>query len=575
MTTPVRADARHLFKGVIPAPAGLGIIKALEKLGVVLKQEQIPMIQFDAGLPCHDRPQNVKDELGNYAEKDQAPYSRYPYGEAICEDDVLPEAARFHEAVTGIHTEPDRLVLTEGSTPALNHMIRMFPMEKARKDGKRLGEGCALETFELSYPLYDLPANEAGMYTKEDPRYTPGGGEITKMIKLNTEIEVGDGFAIKSKSWKLNRQSLIDSFTANRDRATTMVYSNPANPTGYALSEAEEDFVAGELLKDFQYRKAHGVPAKLVIEDIAYITMMADDNYKPYLLVHAFDKMIREEEAKAQPDKEKLQQMHECKETVVTTHSLSKAAAVAGDRVAYTEANPAIVNALRESYTREMLSYSNAGLHAALGALAAGKPDRTVMKEYSERSKYLEEGINNAYFKTVAEADPKLDFTEEQLRTTMPFPNKADGSFFTVMNLKPLLGQKVDPEFVDKVKSYIAKIPNEGLRNSFGEVFANGVINEKDLPLYFLFKTLEHGGAAVSTVGLKDATIRFSTGVTDLPDVERAVKATEAFFKNDPAYLNGVKEFMQKVPTTTVDTHYTIDVSHLAEKGAIARAVWA
>ena len=621
MTTEIPAgpeqDISNHFDGMLPTPEGLGIIKSLDSLANVLGKEfnetqpdgtvLRKVLKFAAGLPHHARPAQVGGELNKYADMEHADYARYGWRpgdrfedrDGITEADVLIDAARFHAQITGIpvpETEEGkksavkRFVLTEGSTPALNHLIRMMPLQKAKMLEKQpdgtfkyppLGAGCVLETFELSYPLYEIPAQQMNMYREDDPagRATPDNGRITASIKLDTDISVEDGQAIKSNAWKLNKASLTASFEANRDKTATFVFSNPSNPSGFSLSKDEMDFMAGELLKDFEYRRTHNVPAKLVIEDIAYITMM-DKTHPPYLLTHAFDAMIKAEQEKAQPDEARILLMKQCKETVITEHSVSKALGVAGDRVAYTEGNPALVNALRESYTQDMLSYSNAGLYAAKGAFQAGiDPNEQdaiagTMQTYFNRVKALETGMNNAYFQMLG--TEKLALTKEQLDGTMPFPNNSSGSFFTVMNLKPLIGQEVTPELIAEIRKYIGRIDNEGIRNSFDNpapLFKDGKINdEKDLSLYFMFKTHELSAThtAVCPVPLQDGRVRFAVGITDENEIARAVEAAGDFFQKDEAYKRGVASFHAEEPATTIDPKYTVDVSHLAEKGAIA-----
>jgi aspartate/methionine/tyrosine aminotransferase len=527
-------NVSNLFLDLIPKPQGLGIIKALAELATVFEKEKIAVLKFDAGLPDHERPDSVGKALIEYGNQKEAPYSRYPSKEgSISESSVLPSAVQYHKEVVGIESDVSRFVLTEGSTPALNHMIRMMALEKAKADGKKIGENCVLETFELSYPLYSLPANDVGI-------------SVSSSIKLETEIDIEDGKVIQSKPWQLNKNSLEQSFINNRDKVTTFVFSSPSNPSGYNLSVDETDFIAEKLTEDLKYRKENGLPAKLVIQDIAYITMMHDDNFKPYTLVHSFNKLIEQEKNKTEINQERLELLEQAKETVLTIHSLSKAAGLPGDRVAYTEGNPELINYLREAYTRDMLSYSNSGLHIAKAAFEAGAPDRNVMNEYSHRIEALEEGINKSYYKVIA--DLNIPANSKQIKDTMPFPNKCSGSFFTVMNLKPLVGQQVDIDFVNKVQSYIDKIPNEGIRNSFGKIFENNQINEKDLPLYMMFKTLEHSGTAISTVPLKDGMVRFSVGITPVDDVKKSVASISEFFNNDPLYKEAVLSCIQKSP---------------------------
>lgn len=554
-------NTRQNFQGLIPPAEGLGIIKALEQLAVAMGKQGTKVIKLDAGLPNHKRPPEVQQALRDYAEEEYGPYSRYPNKkegdgkDPISEGAVLDIGAQYHTKITGVETSKERIVLTEGSTPALNHYIRMMAMQKARTDGKRLGEGCALEIFQLSYPLYELPAKDVGV-------------EISDGIKLNTQIDVQDGMAVQSKSWSLNKESLRQSFETNRDKVTTFVFSDPANPSGYKLSKEETDFVAEELLKDFHYRKAHGVAAKMVIQDIAYLTMRKDNSEKPYLLVHAFDKMIE-----AEHDETRKQELRECRETILTVHSLSKAAGLPGDRVAYTEGNPELVNALRESYTRDMLSYSNASLHIAKACFEAGingslntNENQAIMQEYGKRVDTFERGANAGYFNLLAEKELKL--TKEEIRATMPFPNQSGGSFFTVMNMKPLVGQPVSQEFVQEVKDSIAQIPNEGIRNTFGEVFKNGIINESDLPLYFMFRTQQLTGTALSAVPLKDGTIRISVGDTHIPMVQEAVRVAQQFFEKDETYLEGIRAMCEKKPETEVGVlRYVIDkVTHFVHE---------
>lgn len=554
-------DMRELFGNMIPPASGLGIIKALEVLASRMEKDGKTVIKFDAGLPDHARDKKVKDELALYAQDDFAHYARYQIDPSkINEQSVLPDAYKYHTEVVGLDVAKDtnhfqdknetpegRFLITEGSTPVLNHAIRLQAMEKARLDGRALGEGCVLELFELTYPLYELPAKDAGM--------TVANGGVTKDIKIFSKIDVKDGQPIVSQPFQIDRASLSASFDRNRHKVATLVFCNPANPSGYKLSEDEMDFMADELLQDFRIRRLDGIPAKLVIEDIAYLTMMHDENDKPYTLAHAFHKKIDAELAKDKPDHALIQELRACRETVLTIHSLSKAAAEAGDRVAYTEGNPVLINALRELYVRDMLSHSNPPLHAARGAFQAGKPPREVMGGYSERVKTFEQGMNDAFFNVVAQDDMAL--TEAQIQRALPFSNQSSGSFFTVMSLKPLLGQAIDPATAENVKTWIGRIENEGIRNSFGKVFENDTINdEKDLALYFMFKTLEHGGKAISCVPLSGGMVRFSMGMTPVDKVQEAVEAAKQFFAEDPVYRRAIAE---RGPDAKVEAAYRID----------------
>lgn len=571
LTPEPHLDAADSFADMLPTPEGLGIIKSLDELATILGKEEKDgqkvntVLKFAAGLPDHKRPKQVQAELHKYADLEYAQYARYPTGTGINEDDVREDAAKYHTEVSGIATDKSRIALSEGSTPALNHLIRMMPLQKAKKrneDGSfpALGQGCVLELFEQSYPLYKIPANQMNM--------TLENGGITQLIKLDTDVTVEDGKPLQSKPWKLNKASVIKSFEANRDKIATLVFSS--NPSGSNFDKEETDFLAQELLKDFEYRTTHEpkIPAKLVIQDIAYFTMRAPGT-EPYLLVHAFDKMI-EEQSKILPRTEevaaKLLMMKRCKETIITEHSLSKAEGVAGDRVAYAEGNPTLINALRETYTQDMLSYSNAGLHAAKGAYAAGMDHERqletaeIMKEYFTRRDALEQGMNRAYSKLLA--DKGLELTQDQIEGTMPFPNSSSESFFTVMNLKPLLGQPVDPDFVARVQSYIDQIKDEGIRNSFGTIFKDGKINEDDLPLYFMFKTQELSSThtAVCAVPLKNSggLIRFSVGITPVDKVNQAVEAASEFFQKDPTYLRGIASYHKDTPATQIDTKFKV-----------------
>ncbi len=549
-------DAGKLFFGQIPKPAGLGIIKALEVLSTIKGREGDHITQFGAGLPDHKRPKKVNERLSEYAQKEKAEYSRYPVDDnSISEAKVLPYAAAYHKEVVGVDSTPDRFVLTEGSTPALNILIKMQAKEKAKLDGKRTGENCVLEVFQLTYPLYEIPAEDAGI-------------KVDRGIKLDIELDIQDGQPVVSKSFQLNKQSVKDTLVRNRMKTVVRAFSDPSNPSGYKMTNDETDWYTNELFEDYLVRKENLIPAAITIQDIAYLTMMHDDNYKPYLLCHAVDKMIKEETEK-NPGSERLTSLKEFKETIVTVHSLSKAAAEAGDRVAYTEGNPVIIEALRESYTREMLSFSNASLYAAMGAFEAGMPDREVMKEYSKRVIALEEGVNQEYFKVISKNG--MEMSKEQIAATIPFPAKSSGGFFTVMNLKPLVGAEVPAEFVDKVKADIARIDNEGIRNSFGEVFKDNKISEKDLPLYLMYKTLEHGDVGVSTVALRDGMVRFSTGRTPIDDVNKAIGSLGQFFAKDMVYLNAVKNYRDKIPSSELSELYTITEQGVAHKVA-ARA---
>ena len=540
-----RRDTREIFGGFLPKPAGLGSIKALAELGAVLKANGNDILFFDAGLPDHARPQEVKNNLMVYAEMDHADYSRYPRLEGqISEALVFPLAAKYHADVIGIHRSQDRFALAEGSTPILDILIKMMTMQKARTDGKALGKDCGLETFQLSYPLYKIPAEDVVM-------------TVSRSMFIETTLDVVDGQPIQPEPWKLNKQSVIDSFKHQRDnfQLSVFVFSSPANPSGYKLSNDETDFLAEEILRDYKLRRERNLPAKLVIEDIAYITMMHDDEVRPYTLVHAFERMIAEENRKrGAADKQLLSDLTEAMSTVVTVHSLSKAAGEAGDRVAYAEGDETIISQVREAWTRMILSYANASLYAAKGAFEAGPPSREVMSEYSRRVKALEGGMNEAYFSLIEREDIAL--SAETIRETMPFPARSGGSFFTVMNLKPLIGQKVSDEFISQVQAYIDQIGNEGIRRSFGNIFVGGRINESDLPLYLMMKTLEYGGTAVSCVPLQDGMVRFAAGITPVADVKKAVAATKEFMLRDPAYLTGVKEIAAKFnsPSSTVES---------------------
>lgn len=528
-------STREIFGNFMPKPAGLGSIKALAELGTVLRNDGLEVLALDAGLPDHKRPEKVKERLREYADLDHDDYARYPrLPGQISEATVLPYVAEYHKAVVGLDRTIRNFTLTEGSTPALDILITMMALEKARQDKKALGEACCLETFELSYPLYPIPSDDVAM-------------SHTGTIKIRTELDIQDGEVIQPKPWQLDRQSVTDSFEYQRNNfdVSVFTFSSPANPTGYQPSNDETDFMAQEVLKDYILRKGAGKAAKLVIEDIAYITMVHDDNAKPYTLAHAFEKMISEEAAKGESaDTELLTNMKEAMRTIVTVHSLSKAAAEAGGRVAYSEGDEKIISQIREVYTRRMLSYANAGLYAALGAFEAGAPDREVMQEYSRRVKALENGMNETYFSLIERED--LAMTVGGIKETMPFPAISSGSFFTVMNLKPLVGQEVSEEFVARVRGFIEQIDNEGMKNSFGEIFKGGKINEKDLPLYFMMKTLEHGGTAVTCVPLYDGMVRFTVGITKIDEVEKAVASAREFLLNDPAYLRGVKEMAEK-----------------------------
>ena len=491
-----------------------GPIMAMMKLLEVREKQGINDIAFAAGLPDHEVPREIKEALSAMAEADRSPYSKYDPTSAWSEETLRPGIAAFHERHFGFKFPEAQVGISLGSTTALDAVASITQ----RAESKAL----VIDPF---YPLVSLPVK----------RY---GGTVDNSTKLFTEIDVEDGAPRQSKRWQLNMVSLWDALENNRESATMLYLNFPSNPTGYSPTPEEYQQIANILADDIMMRRELGLGSIVILEDIAYATMMHDGK-KFYGINNAVHDLLEKT-----TDPERREILQELAESSVTAHSFSKAFAIAGDRVAYyASAGKELFAAVNTKLAEVVLTQPRGTLAAMKGALDIGDVNHNSMQEYSHRLRAFERGFNAVTEKWMVSKQPKeVDVASKGfmcfVRRKLPVQAEADAGFFSTAMVKLLIGLAIKPETVEKLESQISLIEKESIRRELDGIFADGKINDaRDAALWLLAE------ANVGAVPLTNGRLRFSVGQTDGESIKEALsRIDKALMENiaPPSYARAM-----------------------------------
>ena len=365
--------------------ANKGPILALMKLLAVRKNNGKDDIALAAGLPDHDVPEAVKSELGRAAQLDQSPYLKYDLKSPYNEGQLHPDIAAFHQKQFGVSFTPDEVHIAAGSTPVLGAVAYVTQKQfyDTVNDVNNLPQIQKYQTQALmvnpAYPLMTLPI-------------TRQNGVVNNTTRLVSELDVdaqGKPFQTGGR-WKLDldsfRQARAEGRKAPEKGGATMLYLNfPSNPTGYAPTPEEYQEIAKLLAEDVYLRQEQKLPKMVILEDIAYATMMHGSR-KYYTLNNAV-------EALKPLNPELYQQLNQA---IIVAHSFSKAFAVAGQRVSYyASKNPQLLEAVYGQIIEMELTPSAGTLATMKGCLNAGEVVKEAMLKYGNRLRFFEEEYNN------------------------------------------------------------------------------------------------------------------------------------------------------------------------------------
>lgn len=465
----------------------LGIILAMVQLKKVRDIKGKKDITFAAGLPDGVVPEEVKIELAKMSHMKTSPYLLYDLTSEYSIDNLSAKLANFHNKKFKTHFSANQVRFTAGSTPVIHAVA-----------GITQSIGSQAVVISPSYPLYDLPVE---MY----------GGSINKEAKF---MPISD--EKNDARWGIDYASLKNVL---KKVTPSLIYLNfPGNPTGYAPTLEESKKIVKILLEHIQLCWNTGIRAPLILEDIAYATMMHDK--KRFYGIHNAISYFYSE---ASLEEKKL--LHELEQSLVVVHSFSKAFAIAGDRAGYfVTLNENLYDEISRKMTVIDLTFGRGALAAVTGALKAGDVNLNDMHEYQKRIRHFEIELNNVIYAWAEKRNIKNDF----LKYILPVQAKADAGFFSLTFFDLLHGQEVSKDIIDSIHDQINQL-SENSKNEFLNIFENGKINNSiDAALWLAEKA---GVIAVPISHSEKLMLRFSVGQTPIPAISEGLRRIQEAIK--------------------------------------------
>ncbi len=487
-----------------------GVIMALMKLYEVREKRNIKDISFGAGLPDHDVPEEVHVTMGEAAKAKKAYYPKYDPRAKFFEETLKPRIAEFHEKTFGIKYQSEGIAAAAGSTPVLTCVA-----------GITQEYGTKTLVFSPDYPVFKGSVESAG-------------GSIDRTARLYTKLDAKDGKPKKDR-WQIDYDSVRHALDNNRKNATLLYLNFPSNPTGYSPTKKEYTTLVEALLEDVKKRRSEGLPKMVILEDIAYSTMMHDG--KEFFSINA----IIEDMLKHTNDPKRKNLLKELEQSVVTAHSFSKAFAVAGHRVAYyASKNTKLIETIDARMRDWDLTPSMSGLAAMQGALDKGEVDKEAMKEYGLRLRYFEKYMNDIVKSWLTECNDwahlgKRKFSQ-LVASNSPVQAKADAGFFSSTFFNFLKDQPVDAQTIATLKTQIKALPTPKLKKEFENIFEHNRINNAlDASLWLL------QNANILAIPIAQRTpddtniqLRFSVGGTNIATIKKGLDDMKAAFSKLP-----------------------------------------
>lgn len=526
----------------------LGPILATMRLLMLRKSEGKQDISFGAGLPDAKVPEEIKDFLIEAMGWNLSPYFKYQPDAEINEDALKPEVCKLHKKLIGDDIPEQLFGLSAGSTPLIDAVVRAT-----------IGPGDKALSISPSYLLTTLPV-------------ALQGGESEMSARLVTSHHVDEtGNHYEGDRFQIDYVSLKRMLDENRESAKLFYLNEPGNPSGFSGTMEEKKKTVEVFLGDLRERKTLGKDSMVILEDIPYATMM-HDRKKYVSLFSAIDEMKKETAASG--DTEKLELLGELENSIVVSHSFSKAFSIAGDRVAYFAArNEELFYVANNIKTVNDLTPSRSGLAAMKAATEVGGVDQDAMDEYSKRLRRFEDGLNSIVENWVERNAPAGidEYYKERLK---PVPAKADAGFFITTIFDALDGQAISEDKKDELLGQISRLKNPSDRAFFTnkvdgrELFdGNKVNNARDAACWLLV----HANIMPVPLG-KDSEghtiLRFSVGQTNIETLDRALEQIEKAFDQyleapDPAKFQKpspktaeVRYSQQLVTGESVFSHY-------------------
>ncbi|MEM7617662.1 MAG: pyridoxal phosphate-dependent aminotransferase, partial [Pseudomonadota bacterium] len=484
------ASPKHLLLNPKFIIGGVSLITAMNSFKKILSAYGVEITSFGAGLPDHARPQPLSDVLQKiYLGKSFYPkYAKTEANSAIDfeEPPLKKRLAKFHAKEFGTQINPQNIIITAGSTPVLETMIKL-----------------TMDPTKNNVALTITPEYPNGVASV--PKYNGTVDRTARFIPvINSTKEQYDKNGVPANRWQIDRASVIKALDNNRSKATYFYLNFPGNPTGYSPTADEYKKFAVILLKDIYCRRQQDLPPIAILEDIAYATMMHNDR-KYYSMQNAIDDL--KSEYKNNILVKSL--LRDLENSLVTTHSFSKAFAIPGERFAYTTSkNQELLGNLNKAYLSETLTNGLLTIAAGVGAMDTGSVNKQAMQKYHDRLRFLEGGLNNIN------------------GLNNPITAQADAGFFTLANFKALHGKKLDRQTLNKIIDDVNKIEDSGQKQLLlKDAFKNGRINNaKDLSLWLL------SVAKIETIPINsyklqpsDLYVRLSVGQVTIKDINKAL----------------------------------------------------
>ena len=224
------------------------------------------------------------------------------------------------------------------------------------------------------------------------------------------QIEMAGGVAVEVMTFENENWAIDESrvYAAITDKTKAIIINTPCNPTGACLNDESYALIA-KVANEFDL---------VVIADEIYTQYCYESQFKPFILLDGMS------------------------ERTITLNSFSKNFMMAGWRIGYAVANPALTSAMMKINENMVYTAPSVSQRAAIYALRLrASIKEKYIQEYKERVYYATKRINNIPFLSV---------------------RQPDGTFYLFVNIKK--SGLTSADFCDRLlnEAHIVAIPGNG-----------------------------------------------------------------------------------------------------------------
>lgn len=445
---------------------------------------------FVVGLPGHEMDPAIQEAKKEHALGTHSEYGSHAYNVPWAPDKLKEEIARFHNTHFDTAFTPEQCGFTPGSTPILNLAVQNMP-----------DTGTCAVMFHPGYPQIKKYTAEKNVSVDDSP-----GFDV---------VDEAQGKRRYSPQTDMLRNTLRKRALPAEEGGAALLYLNfPSNPVGCAPTRDEYRAIAEAAGEDALRRKEKGLPPLEILEDQAYMMMIPERERRV-----SFTQALKDAEGRL-PEGKEGDAMRAAYATVrqhtVITHSLSKAFAIPGERVAYFICeDPEKTAEYERKISNFMLTPSTGSFVSAHAALTKAAIDTGAMEEYNERREMLENGLNKAALLCGKETPP-------------PVAAGADAGFFCAVNAAFLKGRSFTEEETRRKNNAVQAVKNPKIRSFLENCMQDGTVQNAGDAAIWLAVAAGVYAVPVQARDEGEMLLRFSVGNTSKEDISYALTGLEA-----------------------------------------------